>query len=383
MVWSGDRDKVGRTNCLLLPKKIYLYAQTYPFMTLQVADSYKIEIGPISQQHFDWLKGREYSGWIVFADENTVEDCLPLIEAYLPEDTPIIVAPEGELNKNLETCRELWEAMFEAGVGRRWCAICLGGGVLEDMSGFVASTYKRGIDFLQIPTTLLSMVDSSVGGKLGIDFNNVKNSIGVFNDPSGVWIDPMFLKTLPAREIRSGYGEIVKHALIADSGQWDQVKGITDLEAVDWSSIIPPSVNIKREVVLEDPFEKGLRKSLNFGHTIGHAIESYWLETEDRLFHGEAVAAGMMMESWLSTKLESLSGEDLKEITTYLLEIYGHQSVPESAFEQLLTLMRQDKKNEDSRINFTLLSAPGSARVNATAEPEMIVEALKWYNGLG
>lgn len=352
-------------------------------MTLQVADSYQIEIGSITQQHFKWLKEREYAGWIVFADDNTVEDCLPLIEEYLPEGTPIIVAPEGELNKHLGTCQELWEAMFEAGVGRRWCAICLGGGVLEDMSGFVASTYKRGIDFLQIPTTLLSMVDSSVGGKLGIDFNNVKNSIGVFNDPIAVWIDPVFLHTLPTREVRSGYGEIVKHALIADREQWEMVKKITKLEEVDWASIIPASVNIKREVVLEDPFEKGLRKSLNFGHTIGHAIESYWLESAHRLFHGEAVAAGMMMESWLSTKLDSLSEEDLEEIAAYLLAIYGHQSVPELAFEQLLTLMRQDKKNEDSRINFTLLSAPGSARVNATAEPEMIVEALRWYNGLG
>jgi len=352
-------------------------------MTLQVADSYQIDIGPITQQHFDWLKAREYAGWIVFVDENTVEDCLPLIEEYLPEDTPIVVAPEGELNKHLETCQELWEAMFEAGVGRRWCAICLGGGVLEDMSGFVASTYKRGIDFLQIPTTLLSMVDSSVGGKLGVDFNNVKNSIGVFNDPVAVWIDPVFLNTLPAREVRSGYGEIVKHALIADREQWETVKAITELEAVDWTTIIPASVNIKREVVLEDPFERGLRKSLNFGHTIGHAIESYWLETEHRLFHGEAVAAGMMMESWLSTKLDTLSEEDLREITAYLLKIYGHQSVPESAFEHLLALMRQDKKNEDSRINFTLLSAPGSARVNATAEAEMIVEALRWYNELG
>ncbi len=352
-------------------------------MTLQVADSYQIEIGSITQKHFDWLKGEEYAGWIVFADDNTVVDCLPLIEQYLPEGTPVVVAPEGELHKHLGTCQELWEAMFEAGVGRRWCAICLGGGVLEDMSGFVASTYKRGIDFLQIPTTLLSMVDSSVGGKLGIDFHNVKNSIGVFNDPIAVWIDPVFLKTLSAREVRSGYGEIVKHALIADREQWEAIKAITELKEVDWSTIIPASVNIKREVVLEDPFEKGLRKSLNFGHTIGHAIESYWLETEDRLFHGEAVAAGMVMESWLSTKLDSLSGEDLEEITAYLLNIYGHQAVPESAFEQLLTLMRQDKNNEDSRINFTLLTAPGNARVNATAEPEMIIAALRWYNGLG
>lgn len=351
-------------------------------MTLPVANQYTIEIGSITQAHFDWLSARNYAGWIVFADENTVELCLPLIEEYLPEDTPVIVAPEGELNKNLETCQELWEDMFTAGVGRRWCAICLGGGVLEDMAGFVASTYKRGIDFLQIPTTLLSMVDSSVGGKLGIDFNNLKNSIGVFNDPIGVWIDPAFLGTLSDREIRSGYGEIIKHGLIADVDQWNRLKQLTDLTVVDWQTIIPASVNIKREIVLEDPFEKGLRKALNFGHTIGHAIESYWLDTDLRLLHGEAIAAGMIMEAWLSNREGLLSEASLNEIVAYLLGIYGHQSIPEEAFDELIGTMQQDKKNEDHRINFTLLEAAGSARVNATVEVPQILAALAYYNGL-
>lgn len=351
-------------------------------MTLPVANKYNIQIGKITQAHFDWLSARNYAGWIVFADENTVELCLPLIEEYLPEDTPVIVAPEGELNKNLETCQELWEDMFTAGVGRRWCAICLGGGVLEDMAGFVASTYKRGIDFLQIPTTLLSMVDSSVGGKLGIDFNNLKNSIGVFNDPIGVWIDPAFLGTLSDREIRSGYGEIIKHGLIADVDQWNRLKQLTDLTVVDWQTIIPASVNIKREIVLEDPFEKGLRKALNFGHTIGHAIESYWLDTDLRLLHGEAIAAGMIMEAWLSNREGTLPEASLNEIVDYLLRIYGHQSIPEEAFDELIGTMQQDKKNEDHRINFTLLEAAGSARVNATVEVPQILAALAYYNGL-
>lgn len=352
-------------------------------MTLSVADKYNIQIGEISQANFDWLEAKSYAGWVLFADENTAELCLPLIEDFLPEDTPVIVVPEGELNKNLETCQDMWEDLFSAGVGRRWCAICLGGGVLEDMAGFVASTYKRGIDFLQIPTTLLSMVDSSVGGKLGIDFNNVKNSIGVFNDPIAVWIDPTFLQTLPPREIRSGYGEIIKHGLIADRKQWNQLKAITDLTVVDWQTIIPASVNVKREIVLEDPFEKGLRKALNFGHTIGHAIESYWLETDLRLFHGEAIAAGMIMEAWLSTKLDDLKEDELKEITEYCLAVYGHQTVPEDAFPELIALMQQDKKNDDHRINFTLLSAPGKAKVNATAESGLILDSVRYYNGLG
>ncbi|MEM6771030.1 MAG: 3-dehydroquinate synthase family protein, partial [Bacteroidota bacterium] len=270
--------------------------------------------------------------------------------------------------------------MFTGGVGRRWCAICLGGGVLEDMSGFVASTFKRGIDFLQIPTTLLSMVDSSVGGKLGVDFNQLKNSIGVFANPIAVWIDPVFLKTLSAREIRSGYGEIIKHGLIADQEQWETILAIKDLKTVNWQSIIPASVNVKREIVLVDPFEGGLRKALNFGHTIGHAIESYWLATPSRLLHGEAIAAGMAMEAWLSVRLSSLKELDLNQIARYILDIYGHQLIPEEAFSALLNLMRQDKKNEDERINFTLLEAPGKAVVNATAEGALIEEAMRWYN---
>ena len=352
-------------------------------MTLTVADTYDITIGPLRRAQFDDLGQRGYAGYVLFADTNTVDLCLPLIEAYLPAGTPVIVAPEGEPNKNLTTCQTLWEALFAAGVGRRWCAICLGGGVLEDMAGFVASTYKRGIDFLQIPTTLLAMVDSSVGGKLGIDFNEVKNSIGVFNDPVAVWIDPVFLKTLPAREVRSGYAEIIKHALIADADQWHRLRQVTDLAAVDWATIIPASVDVKRRVVEQDPFERGLRKALNFGHTVGHAIESYWLHTDRRLLHGEAIAAGMIAEAWLSTQLDELAPADLQQITDYCLAVYGHQAIPESSYPRLRQLMQQDKKNEDHRINFTLLRAPGEARVNATAEWDTIERALTYYNQLG
>ena len=351
-------------------------------MKLSVQDDYDITIGPLTPGHFTELLALGHAGYVLFADTNTVRDCYPRLRALLPPDVPVIVAPEGEPNKHLGTCQDLWRELFARGVGRRWCALCLGGGVLADMAGFVASTYKRGIDFLQIPTTLLSMVDSSVGGKLGVDFNEVKNSIGVFNNPVAVWIDPAFLVTLPAREVRSGYAEIVKHALIADAGQWHELQNLTDLTGVDWTAIIPASVDIKRRIVLEDPFERGLRKALNFGHTIGHALESYWLNTDRRLLHGEAIAAGMIAESWLSAEQHELTDADLQSITTYLLAVYGHQSIPESAFPALLDLMRQDKKNEDDRINFTLLQAPGRAVVNQTAPAERIAAALRYYNGL-
>ncbi|MBC6993669.1 3-dehydroquinate synthase [Neolewinella lacunae] len=350
-------------------------------MTLPVADAYNIEIGGIGAGHFEWLRARDYAGWVVFVDTNTREHCLPLLAGYLDHpNLAIIEVPPGEPNKHLGTCQRMWEDMFRAGVGRRWCAIGLGGGVLADMSGFVSATFKRGIDFLQIPTTLLSMVDSSVGGKLGIDFFDVKNSIGVFANPIAVWIDPVFLQTLPPREIRSGYAEIIKHGLIADAGQWWELQNIRALEGVDWQRIIPKSVDVKRRIVLEDPFEKGLRKALNFGHTIGHAIESYFLATPQRLFHGEAIAAGMIMEAWLSHQLDELSAADLETITRYFLHHYGHQPIPAAAFDTLLALMQQDKKNEDHRINFTLLHAPGKARINATATGEEIWGAVGYYN---
>ncbi|NJC25261.1 3-dehydroquinate synthase [Neolewinella antarctica] len=352
-------------------------------MTLPVADKYNIEFGDVTRAKFDWLKSKEYAGWVVFVDTNTRRDCLPLIEKFLDHPRLLIIecAP-GELNKNLGTCQELWSQMFDGGVGRRWCAICLGGGVLEDMSGFVASTFKRGIDFLQIPTTLLAQVDSSVGGKLGVDFYELKNSLGVFNDPIAVWIDHRFLRTLPAREIRSGFAEVIKHALIADAGQWGRIQKIIDLTVVDWSELIPASVNIKREVVLEDPFERGVRKSLNFGHTIGHAIESYFLETEQRLFHGEAIAAGMIMEAWISYQLATLTVSDYQLIESYFLKLYGHQVILESSFDQLFALMANDKKNDDHRINFTLLAEPGRALINQFAGRPVIESAIRHYNSL-
>ncbi len=350
---------------------------------LAVGD-YALSIGNIGSAHITWLAAQNYSNWFVVMDENTQQHCWPLLAPWLA-NYPVhcITLPPGELHKHLGSCQQIWEAMFEAQLGRSACVINLGGGVIGDMGGFAAATFKRGIDFVQIPTTLLSQVDASVGGKLGIDFLDIKNSIGVFRDPIAVWIDPLFLQTLPAREIRSGYAEILKHALIADKTQWEQLLLIKDLTQADWASIIPASVAIKQAIVVADPQEKGWRKALNFGHTIGHAIESYWLASPQRLLHGEAIAAGMIAEAWLSYELLGLREEELHRISGYLLAIYGHQPLPEASFEQLLAWMQQDKKNEDSRINFTLLQHCGQAHVNATASREHIFAALAYYNRLG
>ncbi len=353
-------------------------------MTLSVGQDYDIRIDSLGPSHFDWLQARDYAGWVVLYDAHTRDHCLPLLEPFLADRRVVRVeVPSGERHKHLDTCRFIWESLFRDGVGRRWCCLNLGGGVIGDMGGFAAATFKRGIDFVQIPTTLLSQVDASVGGKLGIDFYDVKNSIGLFANPQAVWVDPGFLRTLPPRELRSGFAEVIKHALIADAQQWGELKTVTDLNSLDWPAVIGHSVAIKRDVVEQDPHERGIRKALNFGHTIGHAVESWHLNRTDRLFHGEAVATGMITESWISQRQRGLTPDQLEEITRYCLAIYGHQPVPESSFPELIALMRQDKKNESTEINFTLLDAPGRAVVNEAATPDVILESLRYYNSLG
>jgi 3-dehydroquinate synthase len=347
-------------------------------------DRYDIDISPIGSAHLRWLAAQEFAGIAVLTDENTARHCLPLIREQLAPFHPhYITIPAGEKHKTLETCQHIWGQLFEAGAGRNWCLLNLGGGVIGDMGGFCAGTFKRGMDFIQIPTTLLSQVDASVGGKLGIDFYGVKNSIGLFRDPRAVWADARFFETLSARELRSGFAEIIKHALIADVQQWQELQQITDLENIDWSEWVARSVTIKQQIVQEDPHEKGIRKALNFGHTIGHAIESYFLETAAPLLHGEAIAAGMICEAWLSAQQLGLSQQELTTITDYFLRIYGHQSIPKDIDNLLLSIMRQDKKNEDARINFSLIPTAGKVAVNQTATAEEIMGSLSYYRGLG
>ncbi|NJN78009.1 MAG: 3-dehydroquinate synthase [Saprospiraceae bacterium] len=324
-----------------------------------------------------------YSKIFVIVDENTQRDCLPILKSNLPNiNWNVILIPSGEVNKNIETCQIIWQTMMTNEANRNALTINLGGGVIGDMGGFCASTFKRGMDFIQIPTTLLSQVDASIGGKLGIDFQNIKNSIGLFANPKSVFVNPIFLKTLSQREIRSGFAEILKHALIVNVEQWDVLKTITDLTKVNWSERLMPSLNIKKEVVEMDPFEKGWRKSLNFGHTIGHAIESLLLETENRLLHGEAIAIGMICESYLSHKILEMSKADLDEICQYILAIYGKNDLFNLDKNDLLNLMKQDKKNDANVINFTLLNRIGDANVNQTTNEKLITESLNFYNDL-
>jgi len=324
----------------------------------------------------EFFADRQYSSVAVLTDVNTHKYCYPLVKSVLPAHAMITI-PAGEEHKNLESCTLVWEKLTEHQFDRHSLLMVLGGGVLGDLGGFCAATYKRGIDFVLMPTTLLSQVDASVGGKLGIDFQQFKNHIGVFCEPVATLISANFLSTLPERELRSGFAEIIKHCLISDKEMWNVVRG-RPLNEQDWGTLIPHSVTFKKKIVESDPREKGLRKILNFGHTVGHAVESWSLNSDNRLFHGEAIAVGMIAESSIAHTKKMITRDDLEDITRYLLQIYPKVSLPES-FDEVIKLMAQDKKNKGSKILMALTQGIGQARWDVEVSPEEIEESLKYY----
>jgi 3-dehydroquinate synthase len=324
---------------------------------------------------------RNYSNVFVFTDRNTSELCLPVFRQLLDDFNgfDLIETDPGEENKNIDFCIGIWKTLLDFGADRKCLMINLGGGVITDMGGFVASTYKRGIDFINIPTTLLSMVDASVGGKTGIDVDNVKNMVGTFSLPQAVFIETGFLSTMPGRELLSGFAEMIKHGLIADKSYYEALKE-TDYKSIS-AAAIHRSVEIKNEVVTADPAEKGLRKILNFGHTIGHAVESYSLSKDKKpLTHGEAIAIGMICEAYLSHKNSTLTAEGLAEITKYITSIYPAYKIKEKSFPQLAVLMQSDKKNEHGNILFSLLESIGHCTYNCRVSATDVTESLQYYN---
>lgn len=320
-----------------------------------------------------------YSKLCVLVDENTELYCLPKVQSFLSH-AHVIRVKSGEEEKTLTTCMHIWQEMTDLQLDRKALLVNLGGGVIGDMGGFCASTYKRGIDFIQIPTTLLSQVDASVGGKLGIDFNSFKNHIGVFRVPNAVLINSKFLETLDPREVRSGYAEVIKHALIADKAKWDELKTKT-LEDQNWEGIAKHSVAIKSRIAEEDPTEKGLRKVLNFGHTIGHAIESFYLpQVGKKLLHGEAIAIGMIAEAYVAYTKGFITIEEVEEVKSYLISIYGKVEIPLKDYDEIVPLTLQDKKNENSSVLCTLLEKVGEANYNQPITSEEIIDSINYYN---
>ncbi len=332
----------------------------------------------------NWLEEQDYiSSIFILVDENTHEHCLPLIlNSVEPlQRIEILEIPAGEENKTLEIAAQLWGSLTELKADRKSLLINLGGGVITDMGGFVASCYKRGMRFINIPTTLLAMVDAAHGGKTGIDFEGFKNQIGTFTTAEATFVYPNFCATLEHRQFISGFAECVKHALIKDKNLWQAllVNGYPDAELAE--NFIEPSLEIKKQVVEEDPKEQGLRKILNFGHTIGHAIESHSLSKGgDVLLHGEAIAMGMIAEMYIATHTSNLSQAHLLIASDFLAAVFPLRTVDVKDFEAILGLMQQDKKNRGSEILCSLICTPGEAVYDVPVSELLIFEGLAYLN---
>ena len=333
----------------------------------------------------------EHDRVFVLTDENTKQHCWPVISSYLClKNAQVITIGADDTNKTLDTLTQVWQGLVDGGATRHSCLINLGGGMVTDLGGFAASTFKRGINFINIPTTLLSMVDASVGGKTGINFGGLKNEIGVFNESKFVILDTLFLKTLDEENLLSGYAEMLKHALIANDKMWadhiafdiNTIKSPESLEKL--KSMLADSVAIKERIVTEDPFEQGLRKALNLGHTFGHAFES-WSMTQHGtqpakpFMHGYAVAFGLICELYLSAMKCGFPTDKMRQMVSFIREHYGRPVVSCEDYPALIQLMRHDKKNISGIINFTLLSNIGKICINQTATIDEIKDALDFF----
>ena len=339
-----------------------------------------VTIAPLAESLPTFLDSADFSAVAVIVDNHTFRFCYPELKAMLPKHT-LVRIKAGEEQKHLATCELIWDALTRANFDRHAVVLNLGGGVIGDMGGFCAATYKRGIAFAQLPTTLLSQVDASVGGKLGVDFNGLKNHIGVFEQPTAVLIDPTFLATLPERELRSGFAEVIKHCLISDAPMWEQVRR-RDLDEQDWPALVAHSVVIKQRIVEQDPTEKGIRKILNFGHTLGHAVETHFLpQSRKRLLHGEAIAVGMVSEAFIAHQKKMIDNGLLAEIEEYVFAVYGNARLMEEDVEPILALTLQDKKNRGREVRMSLLNGPGSCAFDVPVTAAEMRRALAYYNG--
>jgi 3-dehydroquinate synthase len=330
-----------------------------------------------------FIADNNYSSLFILVDSNTNEKCLMRFLSFLSTDKniEIIEIEAGEIEKNITTCVEIWSILTELGADRKSLLINVGGGVITDIGGFVASTFKRGIDFINIPTSLLAMVDASIGGKNGVDLGNLKNQIGVINSPKMVLVDTSYLNTLPQNEMRSGLAEMLKHGLIADSNYWKHFKDLNQSDFADFDVLIHRSIEIKNEIVTQDPTENGIRKALNFGHTLGHAIESYFLENENKnsLLHGEAIAVGMILESYISWQKKLISETEYDEIKKVIAAIFENIPFEENDIQPILDLLIHDKKNEYGKIQFSLLDGIGAIKINQEVDNKLIIKSFEDY----
>ena len=334
-------------------------------------------------QFEEFLQENSFSKLFILTDSNTHNYCLSAFLQKLKTDLTIevIEMEAGEENKTIDTCSGIWKVLSELDADRKSLLINLGGGVVTDLGGFVASTFKRGISFVHFPTSLLAMVDAAVGGKNGVNLEHLKNQVGVINNPALVIADTTFLQSLPSNEMRSGLAEMLKHGLIQDRTYWNKLQQLDRLDIGDLETLIRESIEIKENIVRQDPEEKNLRKTLNFGHTLGHAIESYCLEnpSKTKLLHGEAVAAGMVLAAYLSAEKENFPVNDLKEIKKTIVDMYGRVELSREDQEKIIELLKFDKKNEGGKINFVLLREIGKPVIDRQVSNDLIYKAFDYY----
>ncbi len=323
----------------------------------------------------------EHDRIFVLVDETTNKLCWSLVKDYLClKDAQTIIIGATDRRKNLDTLVHVWESLQQGKATRHSLLINLGGGMVTDLGGFAASTYKRGINFINVPTTLLAMVDASVGGKTGINFGGLKNEIGVFNDAEFVLLDTNWLRTLDEENIRSGYAEMLKHGLIADETMWAELINfnLAQPNLRQLASMLDKSVRIKERIVAEDPHEKGIRKALNLGHTFGHAFES-WAMKRQPVLHGYAVAFGLIAELYLATTQTDFPTERMRQTVNFIRAYYGSLPITCNDYPELIELMHHDKKNRGNEINVTLLGGIGDIRIDQTITEEDIKEALDFF----
>ncbi len=331
----------------------------------------------------EYIKANNFSKIFILVDENTHSLCLPIFLEHLETSIAIeiIEVESGEINKTIDTCVGVWNTLSDLDADRKSLLINIGGGVITDLGGFVACTFKRGIAYVNVPTTLLSMVDASVGGKTGVDLGTLKNQIGVISSPDLVLIDTTYLNTLPTNQMRSGLAEMIKHGLISNEAYWDKFQNLSALKLDDLDELIYESVLIKKHVVDIDPLENGLRKTLNFGHTLGHAIESYFLSNSNKptLLHGEAIAIGMVLAAYISSEITNFPKKSAQRIKTLLIEYYGKVDILNQDIPAITDLLKYDKKNNHGNINFVLLEAIGKPKIDCLVDDSIIKDAFTFY----
>ena len=331
-----------------------------------------------------YLSSHKHDNIFVLTDTNTCDKCLPLLEAALAgKDCTYITIKAGDTHKDIKQVSAVWDVLSKSGASRNSLLINIGGGVITDLGGFAGATFKRGLHNLNIPTTLMASVDAAVGGKTGINFNGLKNEIGSFYQPDCVMIDCTFLKTLDRDNLLSGYAEMIKHGLISNQKAFNDVLAFDieqkNIDIEKLNDLVSASVAIKERFVKEDPKETGIRKALNFGHTIGHAFESLSFSRNNPILHGHAVAAGMISELYLSHKSCDMPSQVLRQVINFIKEHSPPFTFHCDDYDTIYELMTHDKKNEGGQINFTLLGDIGDIRINQKVSKELVLESFDFY----